>query len=291
MESFAELPERIRRHLEAITESSGLPPGEESINRITENWLTKRRLFVEQRQALDMTEEQRMTPDDPRGALLLTYSGSLVCLGPLTERGRSFEYASIKLRSDVPDLIMSEGCSLSGDATIDSTATFSDSPLESTSELLFIASFAPDVSPADQEQRLQEATIFLTNGFLKANQSLTVQGGVDHFTMKSVVQYLAKRNGITQTFARQILDDYLTMVEAGALLGERVPVGRLGRLYLALRGAQKARVGRNPATGEELLIPAKPESAVPRLSFSKHLKLRASLVPTERIGGGEEESE
>jgi nucleoid DNA-binding protein len=291
MESFNELPERIQRHLEAITESSGLPPGEGSLAKITENWTAKRRLFVEQREALDMTDEERFPAEDPRAALLLTYSGSLVCLGPLTEGGRTFEYASIKLRADVPDIIVTEGCNLAEEAGVDAPVRFSTCPIESTSEVLFIASFDPSLSPGEQEQRLLEAAIFLTNGFVKENQSLTVEGGVDHFTMKSIVQYLAKRNGVTQTLARRLLDDYLTMLESGALLGERVPLGRLGRLFLGTRGAQKARVGRNPATGEELLIPAKPETAVPRFSFSKHLKERASRVPPDRIGGETEEGE
>jgi nucleoid DNA-binding protein len=35
-------------------------------------------------------------------------------------------------------------------------------------------------------------------------------------------------------------------------------------------------MGRNPATGEEMLIPAKPETGVPKMSFSKHLKERAA---------------
>lgn len=238
-----------------------------------------------------MTEEGRFSVEDPRAALLLTYSGSLVCLGPLTEAGRTFEYASIKLRADVPDIIVTEGCNLAEEARLDAPVRFATCPIESTSDLLFIASFDRSLSRGEQEQRLVEATIFLTNGFVKENQSLTVEGGVDHFTMKSIVQYLAKRNGVTQTLARRLLDDYLTMLESGALLGERVPLGRVGRLFLGTRGAQKARVGHNPATGEELLIPAKPETAVPRFSFSKHLKERASRVPPERVGGGAEESE
>lgn len=238
-----------------------------------------------------MTAEDRFPAEDPRAALLLTYSGSLVCLGPLTESGRTFEYASIKLRADVPDIVVTEGCNLAEEATADAPVRLATCPIESTSELLFIASFDPSLSPGEQEQRLLEATIFLTNGFVKENQSLTVQGGVDHFTMKSIVQYLAKRNGVTQTLARRLVDDYLTMLESGALLGERVPMGRLGRLFLGTRSAQKARVGHNPATGEELLIPAKPETAVPRFAFSKHIKERASRVPPERIGGGTEEGE
>ena len=94
--------------------------------------------------------------------------------------------------------------------------------------------------------------------------------------MKTMVQYVAKKNDITQTLARQVIDDYLLTAEAGALFGERVPIGRIGKLHLGRRSAQKARMGRNPSTGEEMLIPAKPESGVPKMSFSKYLKERAA---------------
>ncbi|MFP4563770.1 MAG: HU family DNA-binding protein, partial [Spirochaetia bacterium] len=55
-------------------------------------------------------------------------------------------------------------------------------------------------------------------------------------------------------------------------------LGRLGRISIKRRPPQKARVGRNPATGEEMTIPAKPARGVPKISFSKHLKQRAAEV-------------
>ena len=60
------------------------------------------------------------------------------------------------------------------------------------------------------------------------------------------------------------------------LLGERVPFGRLGRMHLKLRPAQKARVGRNPSTGGEITIKAKPEMLVPKMSFSKYIKEKSA---------------
>jgi nucleoid DNA-binding protein len=282
MERYEDLPERIQRHLQSITESSGLPPGEESLRRITENWLEKRRLFREQSASLDMHELEEFAVDDPRGVLALTYSGSLVSLGPSSGDGgdgRRFEYASIKLRADVPDLVAEEGIALAEPLQRDRAAVFTGSSIEKSSPVLHLVACEAGVSPADQERRLREATIFLTNGFVKLNRTLTVPAGeIDHFTTKSMVQYVAKKNGITQTLARQVIDDFLMTAESGALLGERVPLGRLGRIYVGVRPAQKARMGRNPATGEEMLIPAKPESGVPKLSFSKHMKERAAAA-------------
>jgi nucleoid DNA-binding protein len=86
---------------------------------------------------------------------------------------------------------------------------------------------------------------------------------------------------LTQKQARQIITDYLTMIESGMLLGERVPLGKLGRLFLKMRAPRKARVVINPATGRETTIPARPEEAVPRISFSRALKERARRVELE----------
>ena len=298
MTRFEDLPPRIQEHLRSVTESSGLPPGEDSLSRITANWLEKRDLFQEQTALLDMQEMDEFAPEDGRALLVLTYSGSLVSLGAadaggagstpagaktpgaaVQGAGRHFEYASMPLRADVPSLVREEGVGLAAALRRDEPAVFSDSSIAQSSPVLHMVACDPEVSVSDQERRVREATIFLTNGFVKLNRTLTVEAGeIEHFTTKSMVQYVAHKNGITQTLARQVVDDYLMTAEAGALMGERVPVGRLGRLYVGLRGAQKARMGRNPATGEEMVIPAKPESGVPKMSFSKHLKERAEAA-------------
>ncbi len=313
MTRFEDLPERIQRHLQSITESSGLPPGEDSLARITANWIEKRDLFEEQTELLDMRDIEELSPDDDRGVLVLTYSGSLLSLGPAVEDGdgsadssagetarggaaeheggaaepagggatpapgRRFEYASMPLRADVPSLVREDDVRLEGPIRHDVPARFSNCSIEQSSPVLRAVACGPEVSAADQERRIREATIFLTNGFVKLNRTLTMPAGeIEHFTMKTMVQYVAKKNGLTQTLARQVIDDYLLMAEAGALLGERVPLGRVGKLYLGSRSAQKARMGRNPQSGEEMLIPAKPETGVPKMSFSKHMKERAA---------------
>lgn len=282
--TFDDLSERIRTHLESVTETSGLPDEPESLHRITENWLTKRRLFSEQISALSMESEGAHSADDPRGVLMITYSGSLLVLGPAGDTGRALEYASISLRADVPDLVTASGVALATDAVVDQPVLLSDSPVERSSEVLEIASFPAGVSPADQAERLREASIFLTNGFVQANQTtLTEDVDLEQFTLRAMVNYIAARNGATQSETRAIINDFLTMVESGMLLGERVSVGSLGKVHLSVRAAQKARVGRHPSTGEELLIPAKPETAVPRFSFSGRIKERSSRVPVDRV--------
>jgi nucleoid DNA-binding protein len=266
--------------LQKITRSSGLPDTEESFRQMAVVWLEKKRMFEAQIRALDMMEVGSFAKDDPRGALLLSYSGSLISLGTLTGGGRRAEYASISLRADVPDLVITEGSALAEDVRLEGEATFTSGKVRSTSSLLKIAVCPAEVSPEEQDKRIREATIFLTNGFVKINRTVLSTGAdlPDQFTSQAIVAYLARKNGLTQKQARQITTDYLTMIESGMLLGERVPLGKIGRLFLKKRGSRKARVVVNPATGKEITVAARPEEAVPKISFSRALKERARRV-------------
>jgi nucleoid DNA-binding protein len=276
----ARLTGKIRAHLEGIVRSSGLPGTDASLETMARLWFGKKAMFEAQARLLRMDEVECLPKEDPRGALLLTYSGSLLGLSPRVVDSRSLEYASIETRTDVPRLLVAERTDLAADLRADREAAFSGGPVKSTSAVLAIAVCAADVSLEEQDKRIREAMIFLTNGFMKLNRTALTTGDrpVEQFTAKSIVTYLARRNGLTQRQTRRLVEDYLAMVEAGMLLGERVPLGRLGRLSLRRRPARKAKVGINPATGEPITIAAKPEEAVPRISFSRPLKERARRV-------------
>ena len=100
--------------------------------------------------------------------------------------------------------------------------------------------------------------------------------------MKSIVTYLARKNELSQKMTRQLLDDYLVMLESGLLLGLRVPLGKMGRLKLRTRAARKARLGINPATGEKITLKARPQELAPRMTFSRLLRDRArAILPAE----------
>jgi len=280
MENINELPEIIKKHLDSVTKSSGLPYNEESINLITTNWLEKKKMFEEQIKSLDMIEIETLAKDDTRGALLLTYSGSLISVTTLQNKVRHVEYSSIKLRADVPDIVIMDGINFKEDVNVDKGASFTEGKIKNTSNLLKIAVCKEGIDLEEQDKRIREATIFLTNGFVKLNRSISINDEdlLDQFTMKSMIKYVANKNGITQKLAKQIIEDFLYMFECGMLLGERVSLGRIGNMFLKKRAAQKAKIGVNPSTGEKITIPAKPEMYVPKANFSKALKEKASLV-------------
>jgi nucleoid DNA-binding protein len=268
-----------RSHLEGLLRSSGLPETEESLEEMARVWFEKKAMFEGQVKALGMLSLERFAAEDSRGALLLTWSGSLLSAGPLESgrAGRRTEYASIELRTDVPHLAMSERGTFVSDLVRGEPATLRGGPVASTSALLTIAACDPAVPAAEQEKRLREATIFLTNGFVRINRTVTRPGRdfPEQLTMKSIVTYLARKNELSQRQTRQLIDDYHTMLESGLLLGLRVPLGKMGRLSLRKRPARKARIGINPATGDTITLKARPEEQVPRMAFSRLLKERA----------------
>ena len=71
-------------------------------------------------------------------------------------------------------------------------------------------------------------------------------------TKSQIADYLAGKAGITKKGAVQILDDLAALAYREAKNVFTVP--GIGKLKLANR---KARIGRNPQTGEEIKIPAK----------------------------------
>ncbi len=98
----------------------------------------------------------------------------------------------------------------------------------------------------------------------------------EKFTASAIIQYIADKNNISKKQAKEIIEDLYDVINAGAMNGQRVPVGNFGKLYVRVKPATKARMGRNPITGEDIKIPAKKATKVPKFVFSKAFK-EASL--------------
>jgi len=224
------LPERIRAHLKGILAQGAtvLPDTEESLHTLARVWVDKRSLFDRQTRSLAMRECGEFPAEDPRAALLLTYSGSLISLGSLPASAgsqaprRRVEYASIGCRSDVPDLLVVEQTRLAETIAVDREVRFASGPMQSTSPVLTIAACDPEVPREEQDRRIREATIFLTNGFVRLNRTVLSPdaAGPEQFRMRAIVAYLAGKNRLSQRLTRQLLQDYLTVIESGMLLGE-----------------------------------------------------------------------
>jgi len=171
-ENLDQVPEKIREHIRRITASSGLPNTEDSVERIAEGWLEKKAMFERRMTENGMTEVMLMDGEDSHGALIFTYSGSLLTIGPATETGRTVEYSSIGLRQDVPDRAVADESSPKGDILVDSVAEFTNGPVEKSSPVLAIAVVGEDLDPEEEQDLLSEVTQLLTEDFVGVNKTI-----------------------------------------------------------------------------------------------------------------------
>jgi nucleoid DNA-binding protein len=95
---------------------------------------------------------------------------------------------------------------------------------------------------------------------------------LESYTLNSMANYIAEVKGLSKKEAKEILELIVDLIEAGVLQGERVPLGKIGKIFAKVKPATKARKGRNPLTGEEITIAAKKASISPKFSFSKGFK-------------------
>lgn len=94
----------------------------------------------------------------------------------------------------------------------------------------------------------------------------------EKYTAQTIVKYISEKHGLPRAKALEIIDDVFDVINAGVIKGQRVPVGKFGKLFIKVKPATKERMGRNPLTGEEIKIAAKKATKVPKFSFSKSYK-------------------
>ena len=167
-----QVPVEIQPHIRQITKTSGLPDTEDSVEQIAQGWLEKKELFEEQASKQHLEQVELLEKEEERGCLAMTYSGSLLNIGPVSEGGRRVEYAAIGLRQDVPAAAAKDGSQLAGDLVAGAPAEFAVGPIQSSSPLFRIAAANPDLDVDEQAKQITKATRILTKEFVEVNKEL-----------------------------------------------------------------------------------------------------------------------
>lgn len=94
----------------------------------------------------------------------------------------------------------------------------------------------------------------------------------EKLTAASMIGYLAEKSSLARKDVKQVMEDLFELVGHGVMRGERVAIGKIGKMFIRVRPARAARTGRNPLTGQEITIAAKPATKVPKFTFSKTFK-------------------
>ncbi len=171
-EIMGQLPPEIQVHIKGIMKSSGLPDNEESLEKMAQGWLDKKIIFENQIADQNMIEIDTLPVDDEKGAVALTYSGSLVLIGPIVEGFRKAAYNSIGIRKNVPDSMIQENSKLGDDISVNNAISFEVGPVKSTSSIYKIAICKDDIDAAEQEEKISEVTVIMTEEFVNINKEL-----------------------------------------------------------------------------------------------------------------------
>jgi len=99
-------------------------------------------------------------------------------------------------------------------------------------------------------------------------------------TQTQLADAVAERADLSRADAKRALAALEEVVLAEIAEAEKVKVGNLVQLTVRLKPATKARQGRNPATGEEITIAAKPASVVVRAR--PLAKIKAALPSVQK---------
>lgn len=91
-------------------------------------------------------------------------------------------------------------------------------------------------------------------------------------TASALLQSVADHLGTKKSEAKALVEGYIDVVKAYVLKGAKVKIGDIGMVMVR---ARKARMGRNPQTGEPVKIKA-----------SKKLAFRQSAVMKAQVMGG-----
>ncbi|MBT4287235.1 MAG: hypothetical protein HOD92_07830 [Deltaproteobacteria bacterium] len=169
---LTQLPTRIQDHIKNIASTSGLEDTEASYEKIAKGWLDKEKSFLETITQKGLREEVQLPLDDSRGGIALTYSGSLILVGPLKDGYRKAAYYSIGLRKDVPDSLKNDSSQLEQDILIDQSIVFLKGPIKKTSPIYKFAVCEELIAIAEQEEIISEATIIITNDFIDINKAI-----------------------------------------------------------------------------------------------------------------------
>jgi nucleoid DNA-binding protein len=99
-------------------------------------------------------------------------------------------------------------------------------------------------------------------------------------TQGQLIEELAEETGYSKSDCRHYLASLSEIVKAHITDCERVKIGDLVQFEPKLRKAQKARMGRNPATGEDVKIGKKPASVRVAARVLKGAKMAAPKLAT-----------
>jgi DNA-binding protein HU-beta len=87
-----------------------------------------------------------------------------------------------------------------------------------------------------------------------------------------LLKTVSERTGMARKEVEQVYEHTVRTIQDAVKKGEKVALTGFGRFTQRVQAARKAGMGKNPFTGEEIRIAARPERKLPRFSPAKQFK-------------------
>lgn len=169
---FESLAPEVQGHIKNLVKTAKLENNDESLEMLSEGWLDKQQSFFEQTKQKEMEETDNLNIDDSRGALIMTYSGSLINIGPEQNDFRQAQYYSIGLRNDVPGSAEEEFSVLGSNIEKGRSVEFEKGPILKSSPVFAIAVVKEEMEPEAEEELLDEVTMIIAEDFAAINKTM-----------------------------------------------------------------------------------------------------------------------
>lgn len=165
------IPDNVHDHLREIVIASGLEYNDDNVELMAKKWLEKNKFFDRTLKKMNMKLCDFLPKDDDRGALVLTYSGSLIRLSPIMDRFRNIDYISLKVREDVPGHVKNDKSILAEDVRVNERMHFKIGPVKTTSHVFKMAVVEERLTAAEENKKLTKATVIFADKFSKINRA------------------------------------------------------------------------------------------------------------------------
>lgn len=168
---FEKLPPHARTRVSRMAREFG-PTETEGRERLAAAWLEKMATFEAKMHTFGMVEVSSFPTDEPRGALIMTYSGSILLLGPPKNGSREATYTSVGNRIGIPPVAEHDAALLAETIRVNSPVSFTTGPVTQTSEVYKIAICKTAINVETQQVKLAAAAKELTDDFSSVNHTL-----------------------------------------------------------------------------------------------------------------------
>lgn len=179
------LPGDIEEHLHDLLKSCGITDNKRNFRRAAESWLAKRGIFDRIIEHGNFQRVNLYKKNEPNACIAMTMSGSLVTLGPLENNGRNVTYASIGMRTDVPEMREELNSELELDLILKKNLIFKKGPIKATSTIIDIAIIQGNDDIEKQKARLNAANKILLNRFIDINRGFLSDKGDDEIDYRN----------------------------------------------------------------------------------------------------------